>query len=113
MRHVRILGWTWIGVSALLAAIALAGVVFFLTAGDDEKTAGELLFLAIGSIPGAVGGVWVLRRRPWARVLLLIAGAMVIMAFPIGTALAAYTYWVLLIRADSVALFQQPRGDGR
>lgn len=107
MHHVRILGWVWIGVSALIAMAAFAAMIYFLTAGDDEKTAGELFFLAIGSIPGVVGGIWLLRARGWARVLLLITGALSALAFPIGTALAGYTFWVLLVRADSVAVFRE------
>ena len=110
MRHVRVLGWVWIGVSSLVTAAALAGMVYFLTAGNDEKTAGELLFLAVGSVFGIPGGIGILRGRQWGRILLLVVGALSFMAVPVGTALGAYTYWVLLFHEESAAAFRQTRG---
>jgi hypothetical protein len=98
VNHVRVLAWAWIAVSALIALAAVIGMIYFLTAGDDEKTAGELLFLAIGTVPGVVGGVGLLRQRGWARVLLLVLAVLWLMAFPVGTALGAYTFWVFFVK---------------
>jgi amino acid permease len=36
-----------------------------------------------------------LRRRTWARILALISTALSVWLFPLGTALAIYTWWVL------------------
>ena len=56
----------------------------------DETAAGELLFLALASIIGILGGWGPLNRRAWAGILVLI------LAFPVGTALAVYTVLALL-----------------
>ncbi|MDA1256352.1 MAG: hypothetical protein O3C10_00690 [Chloroflexi bacterium] len=104
-RHRNRLGWIWLVSSALIALGAIAGIFFFLfIASDGDKTAGELLFLAVGTLPGVVGGVGLLKRRNWARILVLIMGALAVMAFPIGTAMGGYTFWVLL-RRETVELF--------
>jgi len=94
-RHVKTLGWLWIGYSALIAIAATTGMIIFLTVVQgDDKTAGELLFLALGSWPGVIGGFGLLRRQSWARQLLLILGILNTMAFPVGTALGVFTIWV-------------------
>jgi hypothetical protein len=36
-----------------------------------------------------------LRRRPWARILALISTALFVWLFPLGTALAIYSWWFL------------------
>lgn len=108
VRHVRTLARMWIVFSTLVVLGAAAGTVYFLGPGDDAKTAGELMFLSVGSIPGIVGGVGLLRARPWARVLLLVLGALNLMFVPIGTALGGYTFWVLLIRSDASSPFEHP-----
>ena len=94
-RHLKRLAWLWVVYSGLLAVGATAGMLVFLFAVGDEKTAGEMLFLVLGSLIGVVGGVGLLMGRSWARVLVLILGVLHLMAFPVGTALGAYTMWVL------------------
>lgn len=53
-------------------------------------------FLVLVSLPGIVGGFGLLRGQPWARILLLVVAAFEIFHLPLGTALAVYTFWVLL-----------------
>jgi hypothetical protein len=48
------------------------------------------------SIPPIVAGYALLKRRSWAKVAGIIAGAVSAMSFPVGTALAVYTFWFLL-----------------
>ena len=93
-RHLKILGWLWIIFSAVVVSATMAGTILLLTVADDEKSAGELLFLGLGSLPGIVGGYGLLRRRSWARILVMILA--VITLFSPGVILAAYTLWVLL-----------------
>jgi hypothetical protein len=47
------------------------------------------------SIPSIVAGYAFFKRRPWAKVSGVIAGVVAAMSFPIGTALAVYTFWFL------------------
>lgn len=59
-----------------------------------------LAYAAIGitlvtTLPGLIGGIGVLKKRPWARILLLIVSVFDLFAFPIGTAIGIYTLWAL------------------
>jgi hypothetical protein len=40
-------------------------------------------------------GYSLLTRKPWGRVLAIIAGILALLKFPLGTALGIYTLWVL------------------
>jgi hypothetical protein len=62
------------------------------------------MFLIVLSIPGLVAGIWLLMRRPWARILALIVGAFQLIDVPLGTALGIYAFWVLL-NDDTIAIF--------
>lgn len=53
-------------------------------------------FLIVLSVPGVVAGIWLLRRKEWARILTLIVGALGLVDIPLGTALGVYTLWVLI-----------------
>ncbi|MFH1502085.1 MAG: hypothetical protein ABIG03_03465 [Candidatus Eisenbacteria bacterium] len=71
--------------------------------------AGTLLIVV--SIPGIIGGIGLLRRQCWARILTLIVGALDLLDIPVGTALGVYTFWVLMrdevveyLRSDSVGV---------
>lgn len=53
-------------------------------------------FISILSLPGIIGGLGLLRFRPWARYLVMILGVLQLFNVPIGTAVGAYTLWVLV-----------------
>ena len=55
-----------------------------------------IAFLLITSIPEIVGGIGLLKRRPWARILILIVACMDLLWIPLGTILGIYELWVLL-----------------
>jgi hypothetical protein len=55
--------------------------------------AGIINFLL--TIPSFVAGYGLLKRRPWAKIAGIIAGVLAAMSFPIGTAVAVYTFWFL------------------
>lgn len=63
------------------------------------------MFLIVISIPGLVAGIWLLLRKPWARILALIVGAFQLIDIPFGTALGIYAFWVLL-HDETIAIFQ-------
>ena len=54
-------------------------------------------FLAL-AIPGAVMGLGLLARRPWARILGIALSIVELTHVPVGTALGIYGLWVLLNR---------------
>jgi len=105
--HVTILGWLHIAGSALLVLLGLIGFVFLTGIGvlgrDPEAAAilpfiglmGIILFTILG-LPGILAGVGLLRRKAWGRILALIVGFFNLFIVPIGTALGAYTFFVLL-----------------
>ena len=53
-------------------------------------------FFLLLSIPELIGGIGLLKRRGWARILVLIIGILDLINIPIGTAIGIYTIWVLL-----------------
>lgn len=119
-KHITVLGILYIvfgGLGLLAAAIVFtlfAGGSFFI---DDESASPILaavgtaiaLFLALTSIPGIVGGMGVLKRQEWARILVLILGFLNLINIPFGTALGIYTIWVLM-NNEIIAIFGHPVG---
>ncbi len=55
--------------------------------------------IAIATVVAAalalVTGFSLLTRRPWGRVLAIVAAILALLKFPLGTALGIYTLWVL------------------
>jgi hypothetical protein len=64
-------------------------------------------FLILTSIPEVIGGFGLLKRRPWARVLVLIIAVLDLFMIPIGTIIGVYELWVLL-NEETARLFQAP-----
>ena len=106
-KHVHLLGVLHIVFSALglLAAIIVfvAVVGGGLISGDQEAvTITMIVGTAVGgligilSIPGIIGGVGLLKRKSWAKILVLIIGILNLPGIPVGTALGIYTIWVLM-----------------
>lgn len=106
-QHVTLVGALNIGLSAfaiifgLLLFILLGGIG---AASDDSEAlvvlsiVGFVVFavLLVISIPALIGGIGLLKHRNWARILLLIVSAVNLLNVPFGTALGAYSLWVLL-----------------
>jgi hypothetical protein len=113
--HIKAVGILSIGLSAL--AILIGGFVFFLLAGIGiavhEEEASIILptigivvgvFFLLISIPGIIGGLGVLKQKEWARILVLIISALHLLNFPIGTAIGAYSIWVL-VQPETIRIF--------
>ncbi len=115
-KHIEILGWLYI----VFGAIGLiAGIAFFLffaslaVLPDDPTGSGVLLlvgwFIAglfiVFSIPEIIGGIGLLKRQNWARILVIILGFLSLLEIPIGTAIGIYTLWVLL-KEESARYFE-------
>ena len=47
------------------------------------------------TIPNVIAGYALLKRRPWAKVAGIVGGVTAAISFPIGTAVAVYTFWFL------------------
>lgn len=115
-QHVRILGWIFIVYHALLLLLA---IFLFLIIGGAGVLSGDrqamvvtgavggfiAAILTVLSLPGLITGIGLLRFRPWARILGLILGALHLLSIPIGTAMGAYAFWVLL-NQQTLPLFE-------
>ena len=63
-----------------------------ITAGVGSTISGFILLL---SVPGFIGGIWLLKRKAWARILVLVLGILNLFKIPLGTILGIYTLWAL------------------
>ena len=115
--HITVLGILYIvfsGFGLIAAAIVLAIFASGSLFANDETATPILaavgtaisIFLAVTSIPGLVGGIGLLKRQEWARILVLILGFLNLVIFPFGTALGIYTIWALM-NSEMIKLFAQ------
>jgi hypothetical protein len=110
-KHVTLVGALHIGYCALQIVLALTGIVLVVGAGliggliSEEgivltitSIVGAIIFLWIllVSLPSIVGGVALLRYKPWGRYLVLVLSVLALFNIPLGTAIGAYSIWVLL-----------------
>jgi hypothetical protein len=63
------------------------------------------VFFTILSIPGFIGGVGLLKRKSWSRILMLIIAVMDLFLIPFGTLFGIYTIWVLM-QDETITLLQ-------
>ena len=125
--HVRVLAVFHIvfGIIGLVVALGilivfggLAGAAGFAVAEEPDARIAVPLFSIIGtalmlvaltlSIPGIIGGWGLLKRRSWARVLMIVLSALHLINIPFGTVLAVYGLWVLL-SDETESLFSAPK----
>jgi hypothetical protein len=66
---------------------------------------GTLMFVV--SVIGIIGGVAVLKRKEWGRIVLLVVSFFNLAHVPLGTALGVYTIWALL-NDDTIRAFRPP-----
>ena len=114
-KHITLLGVFHIVYHALGLVVGivmislLTWVVHFVGEPEVSSILGMIMsilgfFLIIIAVPGIIAGVGLLKKRPWARILALVMGVIDLLDIPLGTALGAYTIWVLM-RDESVPLF--------
>lgn len=91
-----------VGAAFLLLALVGPGLIGTVESGEALPlmilgAIGTILagFVFITHIPAVIGGIGLLKRKSWSRILLLIVGIFNLLAIPIGTALGIYTIWVL------------------
>lgn len=58
------------------------------------------------SILGIVAAIGVLKKKPWARIVLLIISFFILIRVPLGTLLGVYTIWVLM-NDETIKLFNR------
>jgi len=118
-KHLSLVAALHIGLSIMAVLIGL--FVFVLLTGigfiaDDAQAQTVLtligsiasFFLIITAIPGLIGGIGLLRRKNWARLLVLVVSAINLLNIPIGTALGIYSIWVLVNEDTNKLLAKKP-----
>jgi hypothetical protein len=105
-KHRQVLGILYVVFGALLAlgaVVVLAMFVFDAQSSSEEERASALrgsgavaAFLLLLALPGLIGGIGLLRRRAWSKVLTLVGAVLNLFSFPIGTALGVYAIWFWL-----------------
>ncbi|MGD1047435.1 MAG: hypothetical protein ABR899_01630 [Candidatus Krumholzibacteriaceae bacterium] len=122
-KHITAVGALRIGFG--IVGFILAGLILLLTIGPGliaQMTAGNdialgvltaigvpiAFFVVVLSAADVIGGIGVLKRRNWARYLVMIHCVLDIFNIPIGTALGIYCIWVLM-QDETARLFTQPK----
>ncbi|MBL8919872.1 MAG: hypothetical protein JNJ54_13475 [Myxococcaceae bacterium] len=102
------------------AAIVFGGLSGLVGAAAGEPAAGVALgTLLVGAIllAGVIAavsitaGVAVWLGKPWGDALMLVASALHLLNFPVGTALALFGAWVVLVKEPTGQRSGQPMAD--
>ncbi|OGG43223.1 MAG: hypothetical protein A3F84_21545 [Candidatus Handelsmanbacteria bacterium RIFCSPLOWO2_12_FULL_64_10] len=118
-KHVKVLGVLYILFGALGSLGALVVNLIFVRFLDQRViplpdefygivrmvSIMVFLFLLLIAAVGIIGGIGLLKRQEWARILVLITGFINLINIPFGTVLGVYTIWVLM-KDETVRLFE-------
>ncbi len=121
--HVNVVAWLHIILSVLgllvtaLVFLVFVGIGLLLAASDETAAMGIFAviatiiggFLFLVSVPGLIGGIGLLQRQNWARILVLILSVLQLFNVPFGTAVGVYSLWTLT-RDETQALFGETKG---
>lgn len=98
----RLLAWIYIVLTGAGLLVGTFLCVGFVLSGDKESRALEFvgpMFLMAATfylVPGFAGGIGLLYGKSWARVLLIILSALILLAIPVGTIFGGFALWILL-----------------
>ena len=106
------IGFGFLGVFiAIFLLIAVVGGGFL--SGDQDAMRITLIvgtalafFFLVTSIPEIIGGFGLLKRKSWARILVIIIACVDLIFIPIGTIIGIYALWVLL-NEETTKLFAE------
>jgi hypothetical protein len=116
-QHVTVVAAIRIGFSVLWLLIAM--IVFvalygtgLLTGDGDARYILTIIgtvvasFFVLLSVPGIIAGIGLFSYQPWARILTMVLGVLDLFNIPVGTAVGAYTIWVLM-QDETAQLFSE------
>jgi hypothetical protein len=108
--HVQIVGWLNIVADSIFLLLGICGFVFltglgvFAVADSGDAVALPILglvgivglvFFAVLALPGLLAGYGLLKRNKWGQILGIVVGILSLFNIPVGTALGAYTLFIL------------------
>ncbi len=105
--HLKITAWLQLANGAMLVLVALfLGTILSILgiASGDAGGAGVMALIAGGvgvffgllALPSFLGGWGLLKRKSWARPLVIVFSVFHLLNFPVGTLIGGYSLWVLL-----------------
>ena len=118
-KHVTLVGALHIGYSAFQLVMALIGFIFIVGGGliggfiSQEEIVFAVTFVVgaiiclwilMVSLPSIIGGIALLRYKPWGRYMVLVLSVLALFNIPLGTAIGAYSIWVL-VQDETAKLF--------
>ena len=117
-----LLGYAGFHVLTMVASIAVVGFMLSDIYGKAAEMGGDppppaflgFIFVFAGvinlvlTIPSVVAGYGLLKRRPWAKVAGIVGGVVAAMSFPVGTAVAVYTFWFLFSETGKAVYGKPP-----
>ncbi len=118
-KHVTLVGALHIGYGAFHILCALLAFMFIAGGGmlggviAEEEFVIFLTFfigamvatwVTLVSVPGIVGGVWLLRHKSWARYVVLVVSVLALLDVPLGLGIGIYSIWVL-VQPETEKLF--------
>jgi len=118
-KHITLVGALHIGYSAFQILGGLIALLFILGGGllggliaQEELVIGITFFIAttiavfvlLFSVPGIIGGVGLLKHKPWARYMVLVLSVLALLNIPLGIAIGIYSIWVL-VQDETTKLF--------
>ncbi len=118
-KHVTLVGALHIGYSAFQILGGMIAFTFIVGGGllggliaKEELVIGITFFVGatitlwvlLVSVPGIIGGIGLLRYKPWARYMVLVLSVLALVNIPIGIAIGIYSMWVL-VQDETAKLF--------
>jgi hypothetical protein len=103
------------GLSALMmfAILFFFGAIMFAVPEGGPPAALLMLILTfimlwslIFTLPSFIAGYAILKHKPWARMASIVAAVVETMSFPLGTAVAIYSFWFMFSDAGK-SLYEQ------
>jgi hypothetical protein len=109
--RIRLLAWIYLVMCGVSLTVGIVVVIGLLVSRDPQRDSALLfvgpVFLAMGVLfflPGLIGGLGLLRGKAWARAIIIILSILILLLFPVGTALGGFGLWVLLGREGEQSL---------
>ena len=122
-QHNKYLGWAHLVYAALhsLMGIFISVIMLVMFTSLPNSSRGNppppgffiamacfmLVFTVLISIPSMIAGYALLKRKRWAKIAAIVAGAFAAMQVPFGTAVCVYTFWFLFSEPGRL-LYDQP-----
>ena len=95
--RIRLLAWIYLVMCGVSLTVGIVVVIGLLLSRDPQRDSALLfvgpVFLAMGVLfflPGLIGGLGLLRGKAWARAIIIILSILILLLFPVGTALGGF-----------------------